>query len=125
MTELDESQIANYWQFIINKAISETPMLQQACLQTAPEVKDGRVTLVVENEVIKDLLAQKALDKIEKSYQELGFPKFRIHPFVDQSASQAKIEELKALYILGCIFFIPLKNQSFIFLSLLCYLYGM
>ena len=31
MTELDESQIANYWQFIINKAISETPMLQQAC----------------------------------------------------------------------------------------------
>ena len=96
MTELDESQIANYWQFIINKAISDTPMLQQACLQTAPEVKDGRVTLVVENEVIKDLLAQKALDKIEKSYQELGFPKFRIHPFVDQSASQAKIEELKA-----------------------------
>ena len=96
MTELDESQIANYWQFIINKAISGTPMLQQACLQTAPEVKDGRVTLVVENEVIKDLLAQKALDKIEKSYQELGFPKFRIHPFVDQSASQAKIEELKA-----------------------------
>ena len=96
MTELDESQIANYWQFIINKAISDTPMLQQACLQTAPEVKDGRVTLVVENEVIKGLLAQKALDKIEKSYQELGFPKFRIHPFVDQSASQAKIEELKA-----------------------------
>ena len=96
MTELDESQIANYWQFIINKAISDTPMLQQACLQTAPEVKEGRVTLVVENEVIKDLLAQKALDKIEKSYQELGFPKFRIHPFVDQSASQAKIEELKA-----------------------------
>lgn len=96
MTELDESQIANYWQFIINKAISDTPMLQQACLQTAPEVKDGRVTLVVENEVIKDLLAQKALDKIEKSYQELGFPKFKIHPFVDQSASQAKIEELKA-----------------------------
>ena len=96
MTELDESQIANYWQFIINKAISDTPMLQQACLQTAPEVKEGRVTLVIENEVIKDLLAQKALDKIEKSYQELGFPKFRIHPFVDQSASQAKIEELKA-----------------------------
>ena len=96
MTVLDESQIANYWQFIINKAISDTPMLQQACLQTAPEVKDGRVTLVVENEVIKDLLAQKALDKIEKAYQELGFPKFRIHPFVDQSASQAKIEELKA-----------------------------
>ncbi|WP_302117276.1 PolC-type DNA polymerase III [uncultured Limosilactobacillus sp.] len=96
MTELDGAQIANYWQFIINHAISDSPMLQQACLQTAPEVKDGRVTLVVENELIKDLLAQKALDAIENSYQELGFPKFRIHPFVDQSASQAKIEELKA-----------------------------
>ena len=43
--------------------------------------------IVHNNEVIKDLLAQKALDKIEKSYQELGFPKFRIHPFVDQSAA--------------------------------------
>ncbi|MCD7123969.1 PolC-type DNA polymerase III [Limosilactobacillus caviae] len=96
MTELDGTQIANYWQFIINHAVSDSPMLQQACLQTAPEVKDGRVTLVVENELIKDLLAQKALDTIENSYQELGFPKFRIHPFVDQSASQAKIEELKA-----------------------------
>ncbi|MBB1069244.1 PolC-type DNA polymerase III [Limosilactobacillus sp. RRLNB_1_1] len=96
MTELDGAQIANYWQFIINHAVSDSPMLQQACLQTAPEVKDGRVTLVVENELIKDLLAQKALDTIENSYQELGFPKFRIHPFVDQSASQAKIEELKA-----------------------------
>lgn len=96
MTELDGAQIANYWQFIINHAVSDSPMLQQACLQTAPEVKDGRVTLVVENELIKDLLAQKTLDTIENSYQELGFPKFRIHPFVDQSASQAKIEELKA-----------------------------
>ncbi|MBD5807319.1 PolC-type DNA polymerase III [Lactobacillus sp. 0.1XD8-4] len=96
MTAIDEAQIANYWQYVINHSISDSPMLQQVCLQTSPEVKDGRVTLVVENEVIKDLLAQKALDTIESSYQELGFPKFRIHPFVDQSASQAKIKELKA-----------------------------
>lgn len=96
MTDLAPQQIANYWEYIVNNTISDSPMLQQACLQTTPEVKDGRVTLVVENELIKNLLTQKALSPIEQAYQDLGFPRFKLHPFIDQSASQAKIEELKA-----------------------------
>ena len=96
MTDLDQQLIADYWEYIVNTTAHDSAMLQQACLQTSPEVKDGRVTLVVENEIIKNMLVQKLLDKIEHRYQELGFPQFRIHPFVDQSASQEKIKELKA-----------------------------
>lgn len=96
MTDLDQQLIADYWEYIVNTTAQDSAMLQQACLQTSPEVKDGRVTLVVENEIVKDMLVQKLLDKIEHRYQDLGFPQFRIHPFVDQSASQEKIKELKA-----------------------------
>ncbi|MGM9907906.1 PolC-type DNA polymerase III, partial [Limosilactobacillus sp.] len=96
MTDLDQQLIVDYWEYIVNTTAQDSAMLQQACLQTSPEVKDGRVTLVVENEIVKDMLVQKLLDKIEHRYQDLGFPQFRIHPFVDQSASQEKIKELKA-----------------------------
>ena len=96
MTDLNQQLIADYWEYIVNTTAHDSAMLQQACLQTSPEVKDGRVTLVVENEIVKNMLVQKLLDKIEHRYQELGFPQFRIHPFVDQSASQEKIKELKA-----------------------------
>ena len=96
MTELDQQKIADYWEYIVNTTAHDSAMLQQACLQTSPEVKDGRVTLVVENEIVKKMLVEKWLDRIEHRYQELGFPQFRIHPFVDQSASQEKIKELKA-----------------------------
>ncbi len=58
--------------------------------------KDGRVTLVIENEMMKDFLTKNVLGKIEEDYVDLGFPKFRIHPFVDESASEARIKELKA-----------------------------
>ena len=96
MTELDQQKIADYWEYIVNTTAHDSAMLQQACLQTSPEVKDGRVTLVVENEIVKKMLVEKLLDRLEHRYQELGFPQFRIHPFVDQSASQEKIKELKA-----------------------------
>ncbi|MCH3922604.1 PolC-type DNA polymerase III [Limosilactobacillus sp.] len=96
MTELDQQKIGDYWEYIVDETAQDSAMLRQACMQTSPEVKDGRVTLVVENEVVKDLLVQKLLSRVEQRYQELGFPKFRIHPFVDESASQAMIKELKA-----------------------------
>ena len=94
-TEVDPDLVADYWEYIIKRSAVDSPMLQQACLNTTPEVHDGRVTVVVENDILKDLLTKKALAVIENEYQLLGFPRFKIHPFVDQSASQAKIKELR------------------------------
>ena len=96
MTNLDGQLIANYWNYVVDRAVKDSPMLRQACLQTNPEVKDGRVSLLVENEVMQDLLTQKGLELIERTYQDLGFPHFRIKTYIDESASQAKINELKA-----------------------------
>ncbi|WP_283620554.1 PolC-type DNA polymerase III [Limosilactobacillus avium] len=94
-TDIDPGLVADYWEEVINQSKVESPMLQQACVSTVPEVRDGRVTIVVENDIVKEMLVKKALAQIEESYQRFGFPHFKIHPFVDQSASQAKIKELK------------------------------
>ena len=94
-TVIDPGLVADYWEEVINQSKVESPMLQQACVSTVPEVRDGRVTIVVENDIVKEMLVKKALAQIEESYQRFGFPHFKIHPFVDQSASQAKIKELK------------------------------
>ena len=94
-TEVDPKLVADYWEYVIRQSTGSSPMLQQACLNTVPEVRDGRVTVVVENDILKDLLTKKALTTIEAQYQLVGFPRFKIHPFVDQSASQAKIQELR------------------------------
>ena len=94
-TDIDPGLVADYWEEVVNQSKVESPMLQQACLSTVPEVRDGRVTIVVENDIVKEMLVKKALAQIEESYQRFGFHHFKIHPFVDQSASQAKIKELK------------------------------
>ena len=95
-TELDQSLIDDYWRYVIQQVAPDSPMTQQVCTQTAPEVQDGRVTLVIENELMRDFLVKKSMAQIEEAYVNLGFPHFRIHPFVDQSASEAKIKELRA-----------------------------
>lgn len=95
-TVLDQSLIDDYWRYVVQQVAPDSPMTQQVCTQTAPEVQDGRVTLVIENELMRDFLVKKSMAKIEEAYVNLGFPHFRIHPFVDQSASEAKIKELRA-----------------------------
>ena len=96
MTDLDPKLIGDYWEYVVRQTAPDSPMTQQVCTQTSPEVRDGRVTLVIENEMMKDFLTKNVLGKIEEDYVDLGFPKFRIHPFVDESASEARIKELKA-----------------------------
>lgn len=95
-TVLDQSLIDDYWRYVVQQVAPDSPMTQQVCTQTAPEVQDGRVTLVIENELMRDFLVKKSMAKIEEAYVNLGFPHFRIHHFVDQSASEAKIKELRA-----------------------------
>ncbi|MDO4903533.1 MAG: PolC-type DNA polymerase III [Limosilactobacillus sp.] len=94
-TEVDQDLLAQYWQYVIDQCELNSTMLEQACMKMIPEVRDGRVTVVVENDIVKNILVQKGLPLIEEQYQKLGFPRFKIHPFVDQSASQAKIQELR------------------------------
>lgn len=95
-TELDQHLLGDYWAYVVRMVAGNSPMAQEICLKTTPEIDDGRVNLLMENEAVEQIFATKLLGKIEECYQQLGFAPFHIHTLVDQSASQAKIEELKA-----------------------------
>lgn len=94
--ELVPNLISDYWPYVVRMVAGNSPMAQEICLKTSPELDDGRVSLLMENEAVEQIFATKLLGKIEEGYQQVGFPAFHIHTLVDQSASQAKIEELKA-----------------------------
>lgn len=96
MTDLDSQLISDYWNYVIQKVTSDSPMIQQVCTQTSPDVQEGRVNLVIENEIIKDFLGKETLKKIEDQYVNFGFPHFRIHPMINAAASEAKLKELRA-----------------------------
>ena len=93
--ELVQRDIADYWSFIVSNSGVESPLLGQVADRGMPNVIDDRVTLVTENEIVRDFLMSEAIGQIEETYVQFGFPKFRIHTMVDESASAAQIQALK------------------------------
>lgn len=94
--ELADQPIGDYWQFIVQHFAGDSAMASQLADETSPVMDHGRVTLLLQNEVIRDYLVKNSMGKIEGGYHDLGFAPFTIHPYVDESASQAQIKELKA-----------------------------
>lgn len=96
MERLDQRLIADYWRYVISNSGLSSPMLQELCSRGVPNVTDDRVMFVAENEIVRNYLVNQALGPIETGYRNLGFPKFSIHTMVDESASEAQIQALKA-----------------------------
>ncbi|MHA8263073.1 PolC-type DNA polymerase III [Lactobacillaceae bacterium Melli_B3] len=92
---LDDHLIKEYWNWVVNNSGLNSMMVKQICDASVPSVDDQRVNLTAENEIVRDYLVNSALGPIEEEYQHCGFPAFTIHTFVDQSESQAKIQEFK------------------------------
>ncbi|USS88595.1 PolC-type DNA polymerase III [Fructilactobacillus hinvesii] len=95
-TEVPNRELGDYWNWVVQNAGLHSNLTQELLNNHVPEVDDGRVTFLAVNEVVKDFMTNNALGPIEETYQRVGFPAFTIHTFVDESASQAQIEELKA-----------------------------
>ncbi|MCH5461257.1 PolC-type DNA polymerase III [Lactobacillus sp. LC28-10] len=93
--DLDNRLIGDYWNWVVQHSGVTSPLLQELCRDQVPKVEDNRVIFMAENEVVKNFLVDQALGPIEDSYQSVGFPKFAIHTMIDESASQAKIQEFK------------------------------
>lgn len=96
MDQLDQRLIADYWSFIATHSGVNSPLVKELCSRGVPNVTDNRVMFVAENEIVRDFLVNQALGPIETLYQQLGFPKFSIHTMIDESASEAQIQALKA-----------------------------
>lgn len=93
---LDQATIADYWQWIVQNSGVQSPLIQELCGNGLPNVTDNRVMFVAENEIVRNFMVNQASGPIEDLYQRVGFPKFNIHTIIDESASEAQIQELKA-----------------------------
>ncbi|MTV81287.1 PolC-type DNA polymerase III [Secundilactobacillus folii] len=94
-TDLDNRLIGDYWNWVVQHSGVTSPLLQELCRNQVPKLEDGRVIFMAENEVVKNFMVNQALGPIENRYEMYGFPKFSIHTMVDETASQAKIQEFK------------------------------
>ncbi len=93
--ELTTQTLGDYWEWVVNNSGISSSMKQELCNHQVPTLTDSRVTLLAENEIVKNFLTGQALGPIEAKYVSVGFPKFSIHTMVDETASQEKIQEFK------------------------------
>jgi DNA polymerase III, alpha subunit (gram-positive type) len=56
--ELDAKAIGDYWSYVVDAEVGESPMAREVCAKTIPEVDGNRVQLLLENEAIKDFFVQ-------------------------------------------------------------------
>ena len=84
----DAKLIGDYWRFLAQQEVGDRGMGFEIAEQTMPEEHNGRIELALENDQVKDFVANKFIGKIEQAYQQAGFAPFRIHAVVDQTASR-------------------------------------
>ena len=95
--ELTNRLLGDYWLWVVQNSGLTNNLVQELRQSQVPELDtDQRVLLYAQNEVIKDFLQNQALGPLEDAYRQAGFPKFNIQVMVDESKSQAKIDEFKA-----------------------------
>ncbi|WP_420842922.1 PolC-type DNA polymerase III [Fructilactobacillus cliffordii] len=95
--DVPSRELGDYWNWVVQHAGLHSNLTQELLNNHVPEVDDaGRINFLAMNEVVKDFMTNNALGPIEELYHQLGFPSFTIHTFVDESASQEQIEEIKA-----------------------------
>ncbi|MGF7436584.1 PolC-type DNA polymerase III [Lentilactobacillus senioris] len=112
-TEFSESLMQEYWQWAVMNSGVTSPLIQELCGgNKLPVLNDKRVEFLAENEVVKNFLTTQALGPIEEAYQSVGFPNFSIHTFIDESASQQKIEALQKMRADQEAFFAKQANEE-------------
>lgn len=92
---LTNKNLSEYWSWVVMNSGIQSPLIQSISVGKEPYFEDGRVNLLAENEVLKNFLTTQALGPIERTYREVGFPKFSIQTLIDESKSQEMIESIK------------------------------
>lgn len=93
--QLEAGKLGDYWQWVVQNSRLNSPLQVSLAKNKPPYVDGKRVVLLAENELLQNFLKNEALGKIEATYQNLGFPKFNLNVLLDETKSQAKIEEFK------------------------------
>lgn len=94
--QLKENDIKDYWNYVLNDADIDSPMVIDKISQTPPRIENGQVFLDVSNSFMADFVDGKLINGLQSEYTSLGFPDFKIRTNIDEVKSQAKEVALKA-----------------------------
>ncbi|UQS84379.1 PolC-type DNA polymerase III [Bombilactobacillus thymidiniphilus] len=93
--QFDQQLLTSYWEYVVQQISPNSSIMKELALQKGPVLQNGRVLLAVDNDVLKQYLSQQYLALIEQVYADVGFPKFKIKLLIDNSQTQAQIEDLR------------------------------
>lgn len=91
---MNDEKLVSYWAYAVETS-GKANGFTQNLLQNSPELDHGEVKLLAENTVLRDFLKRNVLERIEASYQDAGFPRFTIKPYVDEKAIEEKREAMQ------------------------------
>ncbi|MQS75112.1 PolC-type DNA polymerase III [Lactobacillus halodurans] len=94
--QLKENDIKDYWNYVLNDADIDSPMVIDKISQTPPRIENGQVFLDVSNSFMADFVDGKLINGLQSEYTSLGFPDFKIRTNIDEVKSQTKEVALKA-----------------------------
>lgn len=91
--EFDETLLQEYWTLAMQQNCS-TKAVEQAVKGQMPFKENNKIILPVVNEAVISYLTSEYLPKMEMSYQDFGFPKFRIEPRFDEAKGAQALQEM-------------------------------
>ena len=89
---LTPSHLENYWKKAIHVSQIKSPLCKDLADKQVPQLKDGQVLVGVENNIIKKQAEENFFPVIEKAYQQMGFPPFKIRAVIDEELSNSNKE---------------------------------
>lgn len=89
---LTAGHLENYWKKAIQISRANSPLCKDLAEKQLPQLKDGQVFVGVENNIIQEQAEENFFPKIEKAYQQMGFPHFKIRAVIDEELSHSNKE---------------------------------
>ncbi|MFD1485714.1 PolC-type DNA polymerase III [Lacticaseibacillus baoqingensis] len=93
---VSQALLAGYWPYVITHAGIQSSLVYELCTKQEPQLEDGRVTLMAENEPVRQFLINQGLGKLEAVYHQVGFSSLHLNAVVDAKQADAQIEAFKA-----------------------------
>jgi DNA polymerase-3 subunit alpha (Gram-positive type) len=94
--DYDVGLVRGYWDYVVSHAQLQSAIVAQQCESLVPELRERTVILPVENEPMRQFVADGPQQALENEFRDLGFGGLTIRPEVDKAAEAANLSEFQS-----------------------------
>lgn len=95
-SEYDVGLVRGYWDYVVGHAHLQSAIVAQQCESMTPELRERTVILPVENEPMRQFVADGPQQALENEFRDLGFGGLTIRPEVDKATEAANLSEFQS-----------------------------